>query len=314
MAEQDFLPHHALVTAAGASPARFMLVLHGILGSGGNLRSFARSLAERCPDWGFALVDLRMHGLSQGAPPPHTVAAAAADLVRLEAALALPIAGVMGHSFGGKVSLAYLEQRRAAGAEQRRAAGAEASRIEQAWVLDASPSAEPERSLEAREGKGGESARGARRSESTEAVVRMLRGIPAPLPSRERFLEIVVEHGFSRSIAEWLARNVRRADDGFRLRLDLDAISALLTDYFATDLWHVLEQPGFADEIHMVIGGRSDALDASDRARLASLPGVMTHVLPEAGHWVHVDAPDALLGLVEAALRRSAGRDRPASS
>jgi esterase len=207
---------------------------------------------------------------------------------------------VMGHSFGGKVSLADLEQ--------RRAAGGPAAGIEQAWVLDASPSAEPGRTLEA---KGGGRAR---RSESTEAVVRMLRGVPAPLPSRERFFEIVAEHGFPRSIAEWLAMNVRRADDGFRLRLDLDAISALLTDYFATDLWHVLEEPGFAEEIHVVIGGRSDALDAADRARLSSLPHVATHLLAEAGHWVHVDAPDTLLGLLEAALCRGPARDRPASS
>jgi esterase len=281
MNEPAFVPHHALVTAAGASPTRWMLVLHGILGSGGNLRSFARAIAERCPAWGFVLVDLRMHGLSQGAPPPPTVAAAAEDLLRLEDRLALPIAGVIGHSFGGKVGLAYLEQRRAA----RIAAGAKGTGLEQAWVLDASPSAGRERS-----------------SESSESVVRMLRDVPQPLPSRERFLEIVAEHGFSRSIAEWLAMNVRRVDDGFRLRLDLDAITALLDDYFATDLWHVLEQPGFARAIHVVIAGRSDALDATDRARLATLSNVTTHLIPEAGHWVHVDAPDTLVGLMVTAL------------
>jgi esterase len=286
MNEPAFVPHHALVTAAGASPTRWMLVLHGILGSGGNLRSLARGIAERCPAWGFALVDLRMHGLSQGAPPPHTVAAAAEDLLRLEDRLALPIAGVIGHSFGGKVGLAYLEQRRAA----RIAAGAPVTGLEQAWVLDASPSAGRER----RSG----------RSESTAAVVRMLRDVPQPLPSRERFLEIVTEHGFSRAIAEWLSMNVQRADEGFRLRLDLDAIAALFDDYFATDLWNVLEQPSFADAIHVVIGGRSDALDEADRARLAALPHVATHLLPQAGHWVHVDAPDALAGLICAALSR----------
>jgi len=81
-----FLPHHVLIPAAqeaSAGPAQWMLVLHGILGSGGNWRSFARRVAEACPSWGFVLVDLRMHGLSQGAPPPHTVESAARDLVRL---------------------------------------------------------------------------------------------------------------------------------------------------------------------------------------------------------------------------------------
>ena len=123
-----FLPTHALVTAVapgGPAPSRWMLVLHGILGSGANFRGFARRLAASAPGWGFVLVDLRMHGQSQGAPPPHTLAAAAADLRRLGEHLGLPIAGVMGHSFGGKVALAYTA-----------ASGRE---LEQTWVLDASP-------------------------------------------------------------------------------------------------------------------------------------------------------------------------------
>src|SRR5262249_5571246 len=151
----------------------------------------------------------------QGAPPPHTIASAADDLVRLGEHLGLPIAGVLGHSFGGKVALAYSD---------RRSSPAE---LEQVWVLDASPSARPS---------------GERGDETTASIIAMLRSMPEPLPSRERFLAIVEEHGHPRAIAEWLAMNVRRADDGFRLRLDLDAIRALLDDYLAVDLWPVLER------------------------------------------------------------------------
>jgi pimeloyl-ACP methyl ester carboxylesterase len=292
MGELGFVPNHALVTAADASPARWMLMLHGILGSGANLRSLARRFAQARPAWGFVLVDLRMHGSSEGAPPPHTIAATAEDLLRLEDQLSLPIAGVLGHSFGGKVSLAYLERRRAA----RLSRGEPPAGLEQAWVLDASPSAEPERSrADAFRGR-------SRGSETTTEVIRMLRSIPKPLPSRERFFELVAESGFPRSIAEWLAMNVRRTDDGFRFRLDLDAIDALLADYFAADVWHVLEEPGFAEQIHVVIGGQSDALNEAERARLASIPRVHTHLIAEAGHWVHVDAPDALFELVSSAL------------
>ena len=70
----DFVPHHALVTAeGGGAPSRWMLVLHGILGSGGNFRTIARRLVAARPEYGFALVDLRHHGQSPGAgggPPP----------------------------------------------------------------------------------------------------------------------------------------------------------------------------------------------------------------------------------------------------
>ncbi len=276
MSAEPFLLQHALVTAPDATPARWMFALHGILGSGTNLRSFTKRLATAFPAWGFILPDLRMHGLSQGAPPPHTLAVAADDLVRLGEHLGLPVAGVLGHSFGGKVALAYLDRRD--------------ERLDQAWILDASPSARPR----------------SERAGATGQIVAMLRAMPQPLPSRERFLAIVAEHGHPRGIAEWLAMNLRRSDDGFRLRLDLDAIGALLDDYFAVDLWRVLEEGRLARPLHMVLGGRSDALDEADQARLAALGSkVDVHVLEGAGHWVHVDAPDALFAVLAGALARS---------
>jgi pimeloyl-ACP methyl ester carboxylesterase len=250
-----------------------MLVLHGLLGSGANWRSFARRLAPARPAWGFLLVDLRMHGQSQGAPPPHTVAACADDLVRLVERLALPISGVLGHSFGGKVALAYTER-----------AGRE---LDQAWILDATPGAQ-------------------RRAAETKAVLRTLRDVPQPLPSRERFVEIVMDHGHPRGIGDWLAMNLRPSEDGFRLRLDLDAVEALLDDYLSVDLWPVLERAAGARDFHVVVAGRSDAFDDADRARLAALaarePRVHAHLVEGAGHWVHVDAPDALFELLAGAL------------
>src|SRR5262245_44043816 len=187
-----------------------MLVLHGLLGSRTNLRSLARRLAAACPAWGFVLPDLRMHGQSQGAPPPHTIAAAAEDLARLAAWLGLPIEGIIGHSLGGKVALAYLAR---SGVDLR-----------EAWVLDASPGK--------RRDRGG----------LVEGVVQMLREVPEVLPSRERFLEIVATHGYPPAIGEWVAMNVRRDNGAFRLRLDLDAIGALLDDHRDTDLWPVIER------------------------------------------------------------------------
>ena len=173
-----------------------MLVLHGILGSGNNFATIARRLAAACPAWGFALVDLRMHGQSMDAPPPHTSPPpGAGDLVHVAAALDAPVRGVMGHSFGGKVALAY---------------AAEAP-LDQAFVLDASPGTK-----RGREGP-------------IRGILEMLRALPAPLPSRERFVELVIERGHTPAIAAWLAMNVRRAPDGdgYRLRLlDLDAIDA----------------------------------------------------------------------------------------
>ncbi|HTN89083.1 MAG TPA: alpha/beta hydrolase [Sorangium sp.] len=293
-APAGFVPHHALVTAPSTSPDRWMLVLHGIFGSGANWRTFIRRLAEAqtaggapgapgpaARPWGFILVDLRAHGMSQSPPAPHTLAAAADDLLRLGDRLGLDVRGVMGHSFGGKVALAYLE---------RRPEG-----IERGFILDADPSARP----------AGESG-----SESP-GVLELLRAIPQLIASREAFLEAVQTAGFSRGIAEWLAMNVRREGDGFRIRLDLDVLNDLLTDYFARDLWHVLEgaPAGTGAEgrrVHVVLGGRSASISPASRARFEALsaraPWLSVHVLPRAGHWLHVDDPDGLFDVIRAAL------------
>jgi esterase len=275
---EAFLPSHALVSAPSATPSRWMLVLHGILGSGGNFRTLARRLAAAHPDWGFVLVDLRAHGQSLDAPPPHTVAAAAEDLVRLGATLGLDVRGVLGHSFGGKVALAY--------------AGLRAGALEQIWVLDASPGPRPD----------------GMQSEGAPQVLGVLEALPETFTSREQFIALVRAQGLSQPIADWLAMNVRREGDSFSFRLDLDVIKTLMLDYFEVDLWPLLERPGLGRAVHFVLGGRSTTVSAADRARLGVIaargPGLRVHELPNAGHWVHADDPEGVFSILDAVLGR----------
>jgi pimeloyl-ACP methyl ester carboxylesterase len=215
------------------------------------------------PDLGAVLVDLRMHGRSQGAPPPHTVEAAAGDLVRLAAALGLPLAAVVGHSFGGKVALALRGQ----------------LPLAQTWVLDSTPGARAEPKDD---------------PDSAQHVLDTLRTLPAAFAERAAFASAITSRGFSRALADWLAMNLEPSDGGgYRLRLDLDAVGALLADYYECDLWPALEKgPG---EAHLVIAARSRALDQEDRRRAGQLP-IRVHTI-DAGHWLHMEAPDALVAL-----------------
>lgn len=251
----------------GAADGPLAFVLHGILGSRRNWASLGRRLTEAHPRWRFALVDLRNHGDSTGLAPPHTVAACVADLAALAAQLGAPDA-IIGHSFGGKVALAFGQ--------------AHGTRL--LWALDSPP------------GPGDlESAHEIRR------VIAAARALPQPVATRRAVVTHFVDLGVSEGIGRWMTTNITRADDGLRWRFDLDAIEAMLASYFEADLWPLLEAPGDA-EVHVVRGGASDRWSAASAARLHALPAIHAHLLPGAGHWVHVDAPEALLALIGESL------------
>jgi len=54
--------------------------------------------------------------------------------------------------------------------------------------------------------------------------------------------------------------------------------------------------------LDVVIGGHSEVFSTSDRERIEQLAGqksdISVHVVEDAGHWVHVDAADALVALL----------------
>jgi esterase len=290
--EVTWIPHHVLVAPEGDAPAAWLLFLHGILGSGANWRTLARRLVAARPDWGAVLVDLRMHGRSQDAPPPHTVATVAADLDRLTrdlTARGMPVACVIGHSFGGKAALAY---------RQLAPAG-----LMETWVLDASPSPRPGELPPAG------APPPATPGDGAGDVVLMLESLPGQFSSRDDFVAQVTGRGFSRPLAEWLAMNLDRVDGGLRQRLDLAAVRALLADHFRQDLWPAVESRELPGALRFVVAGRSRSLDDNDRRRLQDLASdgrVGVHLLPDTGHWLHMEAPDALLRLFSDGLTRPA--------
>jgi pimeloyl-ACP methyl ester carboxylesterase len=264
------------VTAPNAKPTRWALVLHGILGSGTNLRTFARQLAVALPEWGFLLPDLRGHGDSPAGEPPHTVAACAEDVLALTAGLGITPSTILGHSFGGKVALATAQLAESRGLP-----------IEGVWVLDAPPG-RPEVSL-------------AVNSEVVQVVL-ALRGLPDRFERREELVTVLTAQGFSLSLAQWMTTNLRSTGDGLRWRFDLDVISALLQDYAVTDAWGYLNDPHRRARVDVVRAERSERWSEAELARFAAAPDdVHLHLLADAGHWVHVDNPAGLLAMIQRA-------------
>ncbi|MFK7991276.1 MAG: alpha/beta fold hydrolase [Sandaracinaceae bacterium] len=269
--------HHVVVSARDAEPRQLMLVLHGILGQGLNWRGVARRLAKARPEWGFVLVDLRAHGDSRDVPPPDSLEAAAGDLVALIETLELPVRGVLGHSFGGKVAVELVRQR--------------PDGLRSLVVVDSLPGDRPDR----------------RGSEGTERVITMLEGLPARFDDREGFVSHVTGLGFGTPLARWLAQSLDKIEDGVRFGLDVARIRTLLDGYFERDLWPVLDPPPEGVIADLVIGGRSTVWSAAERERGIALQRaypdqVRVTVLAEADHWVHVDDPEGLHRVVEEAM------------
>ncbi len=259
--------HHVLVGDSGAP--RRMFVLHGIYGAGRNWASLARALTAARPDWAINLVDLRLHGHSQGFPPPHTLAACQHDLVALARALGVRPDAVLGHSFGGKVALM----------------SAASFHPRQVWVIDSTPS---------RRSPGGAAYR----------MLATLRRLPPTFADRGEAVAALEAEGFAPHVARWMATNLELRSGVYRWKFDLDGIESLLLDFFRRDLWDVVEAPPPPTEIHVVRASESDVLTDGEFARIAAFgPArrVFAHEL-HGGHWLHVDNPAGLLARLESDL------------
>ena len=258
--------HFERVESNDGTPAKSFLFLHGILGSGGNLRSIAKRFVASEPSWSVVLVDLRGHGKSPVGEAPHTLIACVGDLEALGAKLAYPVRGILGHSFGGKVALAY--------------AGTHRAELERLVVVDSMPGTR----------------RGGRGSESTLAVIEALKRMDAVYATRDSFIDALVKEGVERTTAMWLAMSLKREPDGLRLSFDMNSIDALLDDYFEVDLWPVLSL-GTRFDTQVIIGDKSKVFAEEDRARCLALEvdSKLEVVTLPAGHWVHVDDGDGLV-------------------
>lgn len=261
-----FLPAHRVEGDAAAPHVAF--VLHGIFGSLRNWRGMAQHMVRRHPDWRLVLVDLRNHGDSVGAPPPHTLAACAQDLAHLAAHLGVTPEMVIGHSFGGKVALAYARDHGVA----------------RTWVLDAVPGISAPVTGE------------------VEGVLRMLRSVPMPVARRDDVAVALRAAGFGDAIAQWMTTNLRPEGEGYVWRFDLDGIEEMLADYGRVDFVPWLRETGAA--VDLVRAERSDRWTPETLRELDGLgPHVRVHLLRDAGHWVHVDNPSGLLDLLDTGFR-----------
>ncbi|XP_077231602.1 alpha/beta-Hydrolases superfamily protein isoform X2 [Tasmannia lanceolata] len=271
------------------------VLLHGILGGRKNWGSFARRLAQEFPMWQFLLVDLRCHGDSAliKKTPPHSVASAALDVLKLVAQLRVTPRVLLGHSFGGKVALSMVEQ-----------AAKPLPRPVRVWVLDATPG-------KVRPGGDGE--------DHPAELIAFLSTMPKQVSSKREVVDALVREGFSKDVAQWVVTNLRQSGPpgsssaNFSWVFDLKGIAEMYKSYEDTNLWKIVEDVPSGVHVNFLKAERSlhrwaladlQRIHAAEEQAADEGGGVEMHVLEDAGHWVHADNPDGLFRLISSSFQR----------
>jgi esterase len=236
-----------------------LVILHGLLGSGDNWLGVAKLWA---PDFDILVPDLRNHGRS-----PHAeeagFAAMAQDVAELLAAEGLSQVIVLGHSLGGKVAMQLALDH--------------PDLVKGLIVVDIAPKAYPpaHKTLMA-------ALLAVDLSQyTTRGEVDTVLAGPIPTPA----------------IRQWLLKNLNRDAEGkLTWKPNLPVLHRHLTELSAG----FAEVREYAGPVLFVGGGRSDYILPEDLPRIREFfPQAQLEVIPEAGHWVHVDAPGRMGELVK---------------
>lgn len=236
-----------------------LLILHGLFGTLDNWATLAKRLAEH---YNVFLVDLRNHGRSPHSED-HDYDAMAEDVLRLVDELQIPTPAIMGHSMGGKVAMNYALKY--------------PTRLTKLIVVDIAPKAYPPHHDE---------------------IIDALQSVDlSTVTSRGDVDKQLARTIPEESVRLFLMKNLYRKDDNtFGWRMNLDAIEKNYEKVAAP----ITSETPFKKNTLFIKGGRSRYIMPEDVygsiERLFTLVEVET--IPEAGHWVHAEAPDKVYDLV----------------
>ncbi|THG14282.1 hypothetical protein TEA_021867 [Camellia sinensis var. sinensis] len=256
-------------------------------------------------DWRMVLVDLRNHGRSaeiEGLNPPHDMTNTAKDLADLikSQGLAWPDV-VLGHFMGGKVALQFAESCARGYYGESAQLPRQKPYAEQLWVLDSIPGkVNPENN-----------------DGEVEKVLQTSQSLPTSIPSRKWLMDHMSQLGFFKSLSHWIGSNLKKSGEHETWAFNLEGALQMFNSY--RWLMDHMSQLGFFKSLSHWIGsnlkksgehetwafnleGDVDVIQrlehlASWRSG-ASEGKVSVHVLPNSGHWVHVDNPKGLLEIV----------------
>ena len=240
-----------------------IVLLHGLFGRSQNLGQLARRLATRAR---VISMDLRNHGASAHAAGMD-YKTLGADVMETLSALSVPQAALLGHSMGGKTAMA--------------AALMSPSRVSRLLVADIAPVPYDHHNLDiATALQTIPLYAGLTRA---EASGHLTRSVPDP------------------NIRAFLLQNLQLNIKPF-WRIGLPEIAAAISDI---ESWPTFP-PGtqYPGPTLFVAGANSDYIQPASHAAIEALfPQAQLTTLPNAGHWLHADQPEAFAAVAEAFLQ-----------
>lgn len=235
-----------------------LLFLHGLFGQGRNWAGIAGSLQDVATS---LLVDLPDHGHS----PRSTrfsyegmADAVAHDITeRMGSAAGLT---AVGHSMGGKVAMVLALRH--------------PELVKGLVVVDIAPS-------------------GSSHGETFEHIIQTLGSLDlSTLPGRAEASELIADRVPDAGVRDFLLQNLRRRNGSWSWLMNLPLLGAALDDIYA---WPEAVTGTYDGPVLWISGERSTYVrEEHYAAMLALFPRTALLRVPDAGHWVHSDAPDAV--------------------
>ena len=250
------------------APARPVLFVHGLFGSARNWSGIARRLTDRGPVLG---VDMRNHGDSPHLPE-HRYPALAADLAAVIEAEGMGPVDVIGHSMGGKATMMLALTR--------------PDLVAELIVADIAPVPYGHSQAHHVAAMQGLDLTGLRTRAEADAA--LSRSVEDP------------------ALRAFFLHSLDLRADPPRWKLNLPVLAAEM-DHITG--WPEVADAPFPRPVLFLSGAQSSYVRPEHRpAIIAQFPAARFVGIPDAGHWLHADRPEAFAAAVRGWLDRPAAR------
>jgi esterase len=239
----------------GSGPA--LICLHGLYGYGRNWFSLARQLQEQ---YRVILPDLRNHGASFHSEQwDYTVMVQ--DLQHLVESLNLDSFALLGHSMGGKVAMSYAQSGLALG-------------LSHLIIADIAPKKYP--------------------SDYHRGILQLLSDLPLQQIQTREEAELFLKQGIPElAVRRFLVSNLKRVDSIWQWQFNLPVLMQQIDAVMA----EVNFRSSFQTcPVLFLSGGSSNYVLPDDHADIKRyFPGAKFTVIPDAGHWLHIEKAQSFL-------------------